>query len=122
MNIVGYCEINKDATTGNGLNLESFIGKTCRVIEFSSNGGVLVVNHHGTGLAMFDKEDIGRKFECEEMGEYIFAPGMNEMTKMCYMAKVSARKGGWAPILKQMIILHSLHKGQFNDSVLWAKQ
>lgn len=122
MEVVGYCNIKKDAKTGNGASLEKFIGKTVRVMEFASDGGVLVVSNDAQGLAMFDKEDVTHKFECQEQGEYITPPGLDMIAQLVYITKVQTRKGGWAPILKQMIILHSLHKGQFTDTVLWQKQ
>jgi hypothetical protein len=39
-----------------------------------------------------------------------------------YTMKVNERKGGYAPILREMVIAASLHRGEFCDSVLWAKQ
>lgn len=34
-------------------------------MEFAVDGGALVINAEATGVAMFDKEDIVRKFECK---------------------------------------------------------
>ena len=122
MEVVGYCRIKKDATTGNGEHLLKFLGKTVRVIEFCVDGGVFVIANDASCLASFDKEDVVSKFECGILGEYIFPPNMDYINQIMYMTKVQNRKGGWAPILKEMIIIHSLHKGVFTDNVLWAKQ
>jgi len=120
--IVGYCEIRKGAQGTSAIPLEKFYGGRVRVIEFGLDGSVLVIDKEGTGIGMFEKEDVVRKFECTTMGEYIMPPGLNEMERMVYMNRVMTRKGGWAPILKEMVIQASLSKGVFNDSMLWAKQ
>jgi len=119
---VGYCKINKDAKTGHGVNLVNFIGQVVRVMEFAADGGVLVVDNEGSSLAMFDKCDVNCSFRCSFQGEYILPPDLDIFNQMAYIAKVQNRKGGWAPILKQMIIIHSLSKGTFTDTVLWQKQ
>lgn len=122
MDTVGYCTIKKDAKSCKGAqHPEDFIGKDLRVFEFAEDGGVLVLNQKGTALAMFDKEDVYRKFECTVIGEYLCPPNMNVVEQMMYIAKLSSRKGGWAPILKQMLIQASLFKGQFNDNFLFQK-
>lgn len=122
MDIVGYCIIRKGAKTGNGASLEKFIGETVRVMEFCSDGGVMVLSRDAQTLATFDKEDVQCKFECKENAGYIFPPDMDIIAQLVYMTKVQTRKGGLVPILKEMIILNSLHKGVFTDNLLWAKQ
>ena len=122
MEIQGYCEIKKDAKTGNGISLLNFLGKIVRVMEFDDWGGVFVIDSEGTSLATFDKCDVIRSFRCSVQGEYILPPDLDMINQLTYMARVQSRKGGWAPILKQMIIIHSLSKGTFTDTVLWQKQ
>lgn len=126
--LVGYCVIKKDATTGNGMEPESFLGKTVRVMEFARDGGVLVVNNAATAMCMFDKEDIARSFstihsfKCGQVGDVVTPPGLNALEQMMYAAKAMARKGGYNHIVREMVIASSLHRGEFCDSVLWAKQ
>jgi hypothetical protein len=120
--IVGYCEI-KDGSQGiSAVPLTNFYKGRVRVLEFARDGGVLVIDNEGTGIGMFEPEHISRKFECTSMGEYIMPPDLDEIDKMVYVSKVATRKGGWAPILKEMVIQASLFKGVFTDSMLWAKQ
>jgi len=119
---VGYCVINKNATTCIAKTPKSFLGDTCRVMEFAEDGGALVLNRQGTELAMFDKCDIGAKFECCEKGDVIMDPKLKEdfLGQMMYMNKAMSRKGGYNYMVKQIVIASSLHKGEFNDKVLWA--
>jgi hypothetical protein len=123
MDIVGYATIKKDATTGRGSNnIESFLFQDCRVFEFAKDGAVLVVNPAGDELAMFEKQDVFRKFECEVVGDVICPPNLNEWDKMAYTNKVLTRKGGYNMLLKQMVIAGSLAFGKLNDNFLFAKQ
>lgn len=122
MDISGYCYIKKDATTGVGTKLETFIGKRCRVIEFTREGDVLVVNSEANGMATFDAKDVRTKFECTVCGDYIMPPNLNMVQQTIYMGRIQMRKGGYNNILKEMVIEASLHKGVFNDNFLWAKQ
>lgn len=123
MEVVGYALIKGDAKSGmSPIAISNFLNKPVRVLEFTRNGDVLVVDTQSTGLATFDACDIRSKFECSVMGEYIMPPGLNEIEKMIYVGKLQSRKGGWAPILKHMVIMASLHKQQYNDAFLWQKQ
>lgn len=120
MEVVGYCEIKKDATTCKGTEKpENYIGKLCRVMEFDQWGGVLVLNSAATGLAMFDACDVHRKFECKVAGEYLLPPGLNPIAEMEYMHRLMTRKGGYNTIVRQMVIGASLLKGKYNDDFLF---
>jgi hypothetical protein len=123
MNIAGYAHIDKNATTCNGATEpKEFTGHTCTVIEFDSEGGALVLNPQGTAMAMFDKKDIYRKFECGREGNIITPPNLDELSKMFYVAKCMNRKGGYNNLLSQMVIEASLMKGKFTDNFLWQLQ
>lgn len=122
MEVMGYCTINKNATTGMGIYLETFIGKDCRVMEFANDGGVLVVNSQASAMATFEKQDVYRKFECSVWGDVICPPKLNFVERMMYMAKVTTRKGGYNLLLKNMVIQASLMKGKFNDDFLFQKE
>jgi hypothetical protein len=75
MDIVGFAHIDKNATTCKGAkNPNEFIGQTCAVMEFDSEGGVLCLNPEGTALAMFDKKDIYRSFECTMQSDVVCPP------------------------------------------------
>ena len=122
MEVVGYCAIKKDATTGVGDKMETFLGQTCRVMEFASDGGVMVMNREATAIATFDKQDLHSKFECSVENDVVCPPNLEFVEKMMYVSKVMTRKGGYHPLLKQMVIEASLHKGRFNDNLLWQMQ
>jgi hypothetical protein len=74
------------------------------------------------GKPMFDLKDTSTFFECHEEGGIICPPKMEMVERIFYMSKVMNRKGGHNPIVRSLVIGHSLHKGEFCDSVLWAKQ
>ena len=123
MDIVGFVHINKNATTCKGAkNPNEFIGQTCPVMEFDREGGVLCFNPQGTALAMFDKEDVYRSFECSVQGDVICPPKQDMLSNMDYMTKCMMRKGGYNKLLSLMVIEASLMKGKFHDSFLWASQ
>lgn len=123
MDIVGFVDIKRDATTCKGAeNPDEFIGKTCPVMEFDSEGGALVLNPKGTALAMFDKQDIYRSFKCGYTNGVVTPPNLDMMEQMMYVAKAQSRKGGYNALLSNMVIQTSLMKGEFHDSMLWAKQ
>lgn len=118
--IVGYCIISSNAKTH-----KSFIGDSCRVMEFSKyDGGALVMNREGNELAMVEKIDIVSQFECFQQGEIIMPVDIKDdfLKQMLYTYKIMNRKGGYHPILKQMVIAASLRCGKFNDNFLWTKQ
>ena len=91
-------------------------------MEFADDGGAMLINMQGTAIGMFDKCDIERQFKCENVGDILCEPGLSNTDKMLYVLKVQTRKGGYASVLKHMVIASSLQKGEFYDYVLWAKQ
>jgi hypothetical protein len=121
--IVGFATIRINATTGKGTKeLDSFLGKDCRVLEFAKDGGVLVVNNKATSLCMFDKEDIYRSFKCSMLDGVVCPPNLNFIEQTLHYHKCTNRKGGYPPILMHMVIEASLAKGEYHDSFLWQKQ
>jgi len=123
MEIVGFAHINYNAKTCKGaLNPDDFIGKICAVMEFASEGGVLVLNPDGNALAMFDKEDVRRSFHCGYTSGVVLPPNLNMFDQMIYIQRAINRKGGYPPIVRQMVIGASLGKGEFCDNFLWQKQ
>lgn len=124
MDLAGFAHINRNATSCKGAKKpEEFIGHTCAVMEFDCDGGALVLNPQGTAMAMFDKEDIYRKFECGGIvSDVVCPPNVNELEKMMYVAKCLGRKGGYNQLVRNMVIEASLMKGKFHDSFLWALQ
>jgi len=123
MDIVGFAHIDKNATTCKGAkNPNEFIGQTCAVLEFDSEGGVLCLNPQGTALAMFDKQDIYRSFECTMQSDVVCPPKQDMLSNMAYVTKCMMRKGGYNKLLSRMVIESSLIKGKFTDTFLWQLQ
>jgi hypothetical protein len=119
---VGYAIISKDAKSGAAMNLSKFLGERVRVMEFAKDGGVLVISADAGELAMFDKEDVVRKFECSVESDFVLPPKLGLLEKMAYKTKCMSRKGGYNNLLKEMVITASLHKGEFTDGFLWQLQ
>ena len=128
MNFAGYVALKKTTTTHKGIKsdlIETFQGAICPVVEFDNDGsGALVLNPQGTALGMFDKSDFESSFECFESSNVLMPISLkdNFVERMMYMNKVVSRKGGYSTLLKNMIIVHSLNKRQFDDSLLWQNQ
>ena len=121
----GYCTISPKATTGKCIlpeMLPLFLGKICRVEEFDSQGGVLCLNENGSALGMFDKIDVINSFECDFQGNYILPPNLGFFERMTYFMKLSTRIGGYNNIVRDMVIVNSLGKGEYNDDFIFAKQ
>ncbi len=121
MDIVGYCDIKKDAKTCKWTKFpEKFIDQgALRVMEFDQEGGVLALARDGSCLAMFDACDVYRKFECTVHSEYILPPKLDMLEQGIYVAKLMNRKGGYNNLLKAMVIQGSLMKGKYNDDFLF---
>lgn len=119
---VGYAIINKNAKSGAARNLHKFLGERVRVMEFAKDGGVLVISSDAGELAMFDKEDVVRKFECIIDGDIVCPPGLDFIGRMGYKTKCMTRKGGYNRLVREMVIAASLHRGEFSDSILWQRQ
>ena len=120
--IEGYCIIKQGAKGISTIPLENFYEKRIRVLEFGHGDCVLVVNNESTALATFEKEAVKASFKCGATQTHIFPPGLDIIQQMAYISKLETRKGGWDPILKEMVIQYSLMKGEYTDNLLWQKQ
>lgn len=121
--IVGFAHIKKDAATCKGAeNPSEFKGEICAVMEFGYDGCLMVFNPKMTALAMFDKEDAVSSFKCGYSNGVVTPPSLNTIEQMMYVAKAQSRKGGYYHIVRNMVIMASLHKKEFNDHFLWQLQ
>ena len=119
--VVGYCIIKPDAKTGiTPGNINDFLGKPIRVMEFSQfDGSVLVINSQANALATFDKEDVQISFRCKKVGCIVCPPDLSDVETYTYAMKAMSRKGGYNETVGMMVIAASLHRGVFNDAFLW---
>jgi hypothetical protein len=128
MDISGYVAL-KNNTKPKGVAdnmLHTFQGgQICIVMEFDNDdSGALVLNPEGSALGMFDKDDFLASFKCIQVGNIIMSTSLKDdmLAQMSYTSQVLSRKGGYNDTLKKMIIVQSLNKGEFDDSILWQKQ
>ena len=123
MELQGYALIDRDAKSGTTAgDINNFLNKQVRVMEFAKDGGVLVLDNEASAIAMFDKEDVRASFKCSEHGEVVTPPDLDFTQKMLYTVNATSRKGGYSPMVRHLVIAASLHRGEFCDSLLWAKQ
>lgn len=122
--IVGYCIIKPDAQSGiTPGNINDFLGKPIRVMEFSQvNGSVMVINSRADALATFDKCDVQVSFRCKKVGWIVCPPDLSDLDTHLYAMKAMNRKGGYNETVGMMVIAASLHRGVFNDAFLWQNQ
>jgi hypothetical protein len=123
MEIQGYAQISNNATSGIGaVDPKLFTDdEYCRVIEFVNDGAVLVIDREANGLMTFEKEDVVSSFRCSVAADVICPPDLNLMDLTLYMHKCHNRIGGYDYKLRAMIVIYSLRKGEFDDSILWSK-
>jgi hypothetical protein len=124
MEVAGYCVVKNTADFSMAMpdDKSTWADKPLRAVEINENtGSVLVISPCGTGMAMFDTDSLKSYFHSTEVGDVLVPPNLDLIERMIYHGLVISRNGGYSPILKQMVIMQSLHKGEFDDSVLWAK-
>ena len=120
MDFQGYASIKSNATgITSAVPLDRFLGHVCRVMEFTEDGGALVLDPKATGLAMVEKEHIHRHFKCCFYGDYIIPTGLGSIEQALYVSRLQMRKGGYNEIVKNLVIGASLHKGEYNDNFLF---
>lgn len=121
MDIVGYAQLSAYAR-GNGVrepHQEQFKRAIVPVLEFAENGDVLVLAPNGSCIGDFYKADVRSSFRCHMQGEVLCPPDLDMLGRMSYMAMCLQRKGGYGPIVRQMVIAASLSRGKFTDGFLW---
>ena len=118
----GFCMIKDEA------NFERAMGKKedwtkgqiimCMEINERSKS---VLALKGNNMGMFEFEDLRAHFKCDKKGIFLFPPGLTLQEQMTYEYYVTRRNGGYQPLMMNMIIMASLHRREFCDSVLWQK-
>lgn len=121
--VVGFAMISQNANAVSSISMDNFRGKNVRVLEFERHGdGALVVDNDSKGLAMFEKKDIVSSFKCSFFDNVVCPPGLNPLQQSAYSFLVKSRVGGYNNLLREMVIMASLHKRKFNDLMLWQMQ
>lgn len=124
MEVVGFCIIKKNSTTGmSAIGVENFEGNPMRVVEFGKvDNCVMCIDSKGSAIGVFDRCDVVSSFECEIFNDIICRPNLSLVEKIQYSTRCMTRKGGYNQLLANMVITASLHKSEFNDGFLWSKQ
>lgn len=122
MEIVGFADVSETAACMGAMDPSQFRNKTCAVMEFSRDGGALVLCPDGSALAMIEPDEIKRRFECTYMNSVVCPPDLAPIAQTMYCMKVLGRRGGYAPVLRGMVIQASLMRGEFDDRMLWHNQ
>lgn len=70
-----------------------------------------------------DKASVRNIFFCDEEGDILIPPGIDDMVKrMVEFTKRSMRQGGYDRIVRNMVIAASLQKGEFYDDFLFKNE
>ena len=124
MEVAGYCVVKNTADFSMAMpdDKSQWVNKPLRALEINEEArSVLVVSPCGAGIAMFDMDSLKSYFHSVEIGGVLLPKNLDMMERTMYHGLVISRNGGYNHLLKQMVIMQSLHKGEFDDSVLWAK-
>lgn len=118
----GYAVIKADSPGVSGVPLSNFYNDPVRVIEFARDGGVMVIDRGATGVASFDREHVVRSFKSTDCMGVLCPPGLQGVELVAYATRCLARQGGYNRTVRALVVAASLHRGEFTDSLLWAKQ
>lgn len=121
MKTVGYVQVKYTATSCRGTAWpHRYIGKICPVVEFFTDGSILVKNDQHNELVTIEPHDIDKTFRCRIQNDIILPYDFNAAETIDYIDCIKARPAGYNERLKNIIIVQSLWWGRFNDSVLWG--
>lgn len=121
MELQGFCLLKSGADCKHAMgNPKNWQGKMLMAMEINdSTESVLLLQ--GSEMGMFDAEDVHSSFKCIRKGHVLIPHNLNEFDQMIYFAHVMGRNGGSNETTMKMVIAASLHYGEFNDNILWAK-
>lgn len=119
--VVGYCQIKPDATGQTAIDISAFRGKPCRAFEINHQSkSALVIDPAGTGLGMFDFDQIHSMFECQSYNGLLIPPGLDIIDAMLYCEKVFSQPQNLQrdmDFIRKMVVVQSLMKGKFIDTL-----
>ena len=131
--VVGYCKLkstehcfigyNKEEDPEGYKDIEEGLLKALFIpvidIGLDSNS-LLCVEPKGRAIVdVRSLDDVASWFECREIGDVLLPKSDNEVVLMGQMVMRIGRKGGYNRLLKNMVILNSLRKGEFDDRFLF---
>jgi hypothetical protein len=121
MELQGFAMVSDSADFKNVMGTkEDWIGKPIMALELNDRTkSALLLN--GTNMGMFDYDDLIAHFQCQMVGDVLVPVGLNEIDKMLYHGLVIGRNGGYNTMVRQMVIMSSLHRREFSDNILWQK-
>jgi hypothetical protein len=75
----------------------------------------------GAEMGMFDLSDVKYYFRCKRQGDVLIPVGLNYFEQAMYLSLAMNRNGGYSEMTMRLVMMSSLHRGEFCDSVLWQK-
>ena len=122
----GFVQMKIDADCKHAVgNPEDYQGQILRAMELNDKTqSALILNKNGTAMGMFDYDQIDLKFKGKLVSGVVMPLTYNDnpMLELIEVAKRTERKGGYNSIVKNMVIVTSLQRGEFNDNFLFQKQ
>lgn len=121
MDLQGFAMVKDSANFQNVMgDKKGWLGNPIMALELNDRtNSALLLN--GVNMGMFDYGDLLSSFKCDKVGDVLVPIGLSEIDKMLYQGLVIGRNGGYNNIVRNMVIMASLHKGKFSDSLLWQK-
>jgi hypothetical protein len=121
MELEGFCLLKRDADCKNAMgDPAEWQGEILMAMEINDRTkSVLLLK--GAEMGMFDFKDVSSSFRCIRKGDVLIPHNLTQMEQLIYFSHVTGRNGGSNDITMRMVIGYSIHSGEFNDSVLWAK-
>ncbi|MPM12596.1 hypothetical protein SDC9_58950 [bioreactor metagenome] len=115
---IGFCTISTAPEGKYVADPDFWKGKTCRVVDITIAGDVLVKLDNKIGA--FEAKDVVSIFRCQMFADVICSPEISFSDQMLYYKKIMNRKGGYNSLLRDMIISVSLRNGKFTDDFVFA--
>lgn len=94
-----------------------------RIIDIAvDRSSFLVLPPEGNALIdIRDMNSVRSWFECTDLGVVLLPPGLDAAKQFLEAGIRLSRKGGYNPVIRNMVIINSLRKGEFDDRFLFAK-
>lgn len=115
---IGFCTISLAPEGKYVVDPDFWKGKTCRVVDITIAGDVLVKLDNKIGA--FDAKDVASMFRCQMFHDVICPPETSLADKVEHYKKIMDCKGSYSNSLRDKIISVSLRNGKYTDDFVFA--